>query len=238
MDLTTQAYLVTKTGLTKQAVNKAFKANYFTTVEDKGRLKIDLDGHLTVEWLKKHPFKVKTEKKIVKSESLKEPIKKTKSKPQKKDIPKADTPEGSHTSRSADKQLLELEKLEKGNTKLDIDNDKKRGHLIPKILIKRVFARLYSIFENQLKALGVSASPKISAVYNESNKTKTSQILELIERQEDKILNSEINKILNSGEEERILETTGILEDSIMIIIRSIKREFDKFLKNIRKLGE
>jgi len=85
-----------------------------------------------------------------------------------------------------------------------------------------------------LKALGVS----ISAVYNESNKVKTKQILELIEKQNDKVLSGEINKILNSGEEERILETTGILEDSVMIIIRAIQREFDKFLKNIKKLGE
>lgn len=235
MDLTTQAYLVTKTGLTKQAINKAFKANYFTTVEDKGKLKIDLDGHLTVEWLKKHPFKEKTL--ISKKESKPKKIE-IKSKSQQKDIPKSDTSTGSQTSRSEKKQLLEIQKLEEGNEKIRIDNGKKRGHLIPKILIERVFARLYSIFQNQLKALGISASPKISAVYNESNKTKTSQILELIEREEDKILHSEINKILNSGEEERILKTTGILEDSIMIIIRSIQREFNKFLKNIKKLEE
>jgi len=128
--------------------------------------------------------------------------------------------------------------LKKTTKKTRIHNEKARGKLIPKILIKRVFARLYSIFENQLKGLGVSASPKISAVYNDSNKQKTKQILELIEKPDDKILASEINKILNSGEEERILEITGILEDSVMIIIRSIQREFDKFLKNIKKLGE
>ncbi len=230
MDLITQSYLVGKTGLSKQAINKAFKLNYFTTVEEGGRLKIDLDGHLTVEWLRAHPFKEKTEYIIAK----KKPAKKKK----KKEIPKSETKAGSQTSRSEKKQLLEIEKLKEGNEKIRIDNGKKRGTLIPKILIKRVFARLYSIFENQLKALGISASPKISAVYNESNKEKTKQILELIEKQEDKILHSEINKILNSGEEERILKTTGILEDSIMIIIRSIQREFDKFLKNIKKLGE
>jgi len=41
MDLIKQSYLVKKTGLTKQSINKAFKANHFTLVKDKGRLKID-----------------------------------------------------------------------------------------------------------------------------------------------------------------------------------------------------
>ncbi len=232
MDLITQSYLVGKTGLSKQAINKAFKAGYFTTVLDQGRLKIDLDGNLTVEWLRAHPFKEKTEYIIAK----KEPPKKKKTKGV--EIAKRDTKVGSQQSRSEKKQLLEIQKLEEGNEKIRIDNGKKRGTLIPKKLLQKVFARLYSIHENQLKALGISASPKISAVYNESNKEKTKQILELIEKQNDKILSSEVNKILNSGEEERILKTTGILEDSIMIIIRSIKREFDKFLKNIKKLGE
>ena len=201
MDLITQSYLVGKTGLSKQAINKAFKLNYFTTVEDKGRLKIDLDGHLTVEWLRSHLFKEKTDYKPAK----KEPPKKKKAKPE--ETAKRDTKAGSQTSRSEKKQLLEIQKLEEGNEKIRIDNGKKRRTLIPKILIKRVIARLYSIFENQLKALGISASPKISAVYNESNKEKTIQILELLEKQDDKILHSEINKVLNSGEEERILKS-------------------------------
>jgi hypothetical protein len=144
----------------------------------------------------------------------------------------------SHQPKPTTKSALEIEKLEEGNEKLRIDNEKKRGNLIPKILIKRVFSRLFSIHENQFKSLGVKITPAISAVYNDSNQQKTLEILESIGKEKDKALKSEIGKILESGEPDRILKTNGIIEDATSQILKAVQREFEKFLKNIKELGK
>lgn len=158
-----------------------------------------------------------------------------KSKPKKPEPPpKPIEPPKAYT----DKQELEKQKLVSQIRALDVATDKKRGILIPVILIKRVFGRLHSIDENQFKTLGVSASPEISAIYNNANETKTKQILELFGKEKDKNLKKSISKILNAKEAERILEMTGVLENKASEILKAIKREIDKFLKNIERLKE
>lgn len=142
------------------------------------------------------------------------------------------------TPGQADHQELKRLKLKEDIEKVRIDNERKRGALFPKVLIKRVFGRLHSIDENQFKILGTSVSPGISAIYNKANTEKTKQILSLFKKEDDKELKKEINKILNIGETDRILEMTNLLEDKTNGILKAIKREIDKFLKNLDRLKE
>lgn len=223
MNPKTQSYFVKETGLSKQAISKACKAGKFTMCTVAGKDMIDLDGYLTVEWLYTHPFKNKNNEAAAQknneentNEHERKPIThKTKLK--------------YNTDETAE---LKRQKIREDIEKIKIDNDKKRGDLIPKILIKRLFSKLYSIDENQFKNLGVNVSPKISSIYNSSNAEKTSIIMALIDRKDEE-LKKDISKILNSGESDRILKVNSALEDATNGILLNIQRAIDMFLRQI-----
>ncbi len=183
------------------------------TVIHKGKEKIDLDGYKTVLFLQNYGRNQKENT----AEIIDTAIEATTNKPK---LP-------------SDKSELIKEKLREDIQKVKIDNDKKRGALIPLILIKRVFNKLYSIDENQFKTLGINAAPKISTIYNSSNSEKVKSILELLEKENDSGIKKEINNILNQGESDRVIEVNKILEKATFGILKSIKREIDKFLKNV-----
>lgn len=229
-NLTSQSKFATQCGVKRQFISQEIKTKpYIIDMAPDprtGKAKVDLDGINTIAFLLKHKQK-------------------NQQKEQQPDQPPAQPPRQpanptgyNGAPNFGTKQELEVEKLKESVEKLRIDNEKKRGSLIPKRLIKLVFGKLYSIDSNQFKTLGVSASPEISDVYNEENDQKTEEILKLFGKEEDKNLKKNISKILNSGEEARMLKTSNVLEDKTSKILKSIKRIFDDFLKNIKKLEE
>jgi len=211
MNLIPQSKFKDLVGISKQAVSQLVKSGAVTSVK-KGRYpQIDLDGALTQQYL--------AEKQDKKTES--ETDYSFESRPLPSIIP-------------GDKRSYEIEKIREQIQEIQIKNAIKRGDLVEKKLIKKVFDRLYSIDQQQLKPLGVNVSPKISAVYNVGNTEKTLQILELI-KSEDPELKNEIGRILNAGEPDRINEMNQILEDAIGVVLENVQREIAKFLESIEK---
>jgi hypothetical protein len=210
------------------------------TVVLNGKEMIDLDGPETQSYLKSRNRNAYSPKKQKQEKPKKNLKKTTKQKPQTTTKKSSNNNQEGYngTTGNEEKRDLQNKKLIEDIEKVRIDNEKKRGALIPKILIQRVFSRLYSIDENQFKSLGINVSPKISSVYNSENNKKTREILTLLEKEKDAGLKKEINKILNAGESQRILEMNRILEDATGGILVAVKRELDKFLKNIEKLKE
>lgn len=224
MNPATQKQLKELTGLSKQAVSKACAAGHITMVISNGKKMVDLDGHSTVEWLQKHPLQTAP----IVNQPAPPVIKNT--------IPINDSNNPSGLASIGENKKLKDEKLEEQIEELKIKNQQKRADLVSKKLAVKVFNRFYGIHENQLKTLGISASPKISAIYNKSNSVKTNELLKFLEKEDDKDLKSEIIKILNSEESDRINSVNQTLEDSIGLILKSIQIEIDKFLKHTNDL--
>jgi len=209
MNLIPQSKFKDLAGITKQAVSQLVKNGTVTAVK-KGRYpQIDLDGALTQQYLA-----------------------------EKQSSQQDQTADGVQTQPATgfnDKRSFEIQKIQEQTEEIRIKNSIKRGDLVEKKLIKKVFDRLYSIDQQQLKPLGVNVSPKISAVYNIGNTEKTLQILELIKKQEDPELKSEIGRILNAGEPDRINDINQIVEDATGNVLENVQREINKFLESIEK---
>ena len=209
MNLIPQSKFKDLVGISKQAVSQLVKSGAVTSVK-KGRYpQIDLDGALTQQYL--------DEKADQKAESTRD-YSTGISKPTQPII--------------GDKRSYEIEKIREQIQEIQIKNAIKRGDLVEKKLIKKVFDRLYQIDQDELKVLGVNVSPKISAVYNSSNSEKVKEILKLIDNT-NKELKSDISTIINSGETDRVTEVTQIIEDAVGFIMKSIQNEINKFLSNI-----
>lgn len=247
-------------GVSRQFIGKLLKQDppVLDIITHNGKEHIDIDGVNTQYFLKSRgatvkppPPKKEKKPKIKKPAAPKAPpeAKKIKVEPPPKppqeltihtpDPARQTNPLGNNGSpNNKEKHELDKNRIREVTEKYRIDNEKRRGELIPKNLIKKVFARFYSIDANQFKTLGIKVSPGISSLYNSSNTEKTKNILELIGKKSDRELKKEINKILNSGESERILQMNRILEDGTGIVLGAIHRESEKFLKNIEKLKE
>jgi hypothetical protein len=209
MNLIPQSKFKDLAGITKQAVSQLVKNGTVTAVK-KGRYpQIDLDGALTQQYL--------AEKQSTQQDQT------------------ADGVQSQPATGFNDKRSFEIQKIQEQTEEIRIKNSIKRGDLVEKKLIKKVFDRLYSIDQQQVKPLGVNVSPKISAVYNIGNTEKTLQILELIKKQDDPELKSEIGRILNAGEPDRINEINQIVEDATGNVLENVQREINKFLENIEK---
>ena len=209
MNLIPQSKFKDLVGISKQAVSQLVKSGAVTSVK-KGRYpQIDLDGALTQQYL--------AEKADQKAESTRD---------YSTDISKPTQPI------LGDKRSYEIEKIREQIQEIQIKNAIKRGDLVEKKLIKKVFDRIYSIDQQQLKPMGFNVSPKISAVYNSANAEKSIQIMELI-KSEDSELKAEIGRILNAGEPDRINEMNQIIEDATGVVLENVQREITKFLETI-----
>lgn len=135
-------------------------------------------------------------------------------------------------------------KAEEDLEKVRIFNQQARGDLIDKELVKKLFGKMYEIDQNQFKTINVSITPKISAAYNSANTNKTNDIIELIKSETElspeksKNFKTEINKILESGEPDRILEMNKILENTTGKILENIQREVEEFIKMVENKGD
>lgn len=239
MNPVTQAQIKKLTGLSKQFISKECKAERLTMCESNNKRMVDLDGHLTVEWLRQRSDKI-TKKVVPETPIDKDKIIDLINKPQQSS---GNNPSGLSTADPDEKKLKDV-KLEEQIEQLRIKNQQSRGDLIEKFQVKKLFGKMYEIDQNEFKTINVSITPKISAVYNTANTTKTKDIIELITAETDikaskiKNLKSEINKTLEAGEPDRILEMNKILEDATGKILENIQREIDGFINMIEEKGE
>lgn len=239
MNPVTQREIKDLTGLSKQLISRDCNKGKLTMCMSNNKRMVDLDGHLTIEWLKLKKSRIKGA-------------------PEKKEIPIHDkidmdllnqpsSDSGNNPSglpSTGESKALKDIKVEEQIEQLRIKNQQSRGDLIEKLLIKKLFGKMYEIDQNEFKTINVSITPKISAVYNAANTTKTKDIIELITAETDikaskiKNLKSEINKTLEAGEPDRILEMNKILEDATGKILENIQREVDNFINMIEEKSE
>ena len=195
-------------------------------VEGKKIPQIDLHGSATLEYLKKREEYL--------SEFEPEPPSLETPPPKTKPFGQGNNPSG--LPNTGERKKLADIKTEEQIEEIRIKNQIKRADLVQKKTAIKVFNRFYGIHETQLKSIGINAGPKISTVYNKSNAVKISEILKLLEKEDDKSLRTELTKVLNSGESERINSMNQILEDATGSILKSIQIEIDKFLKHVEEL--
>lgn len=230
MNPITQTKLAQLAGVSKQAVSKVALAGRLTKCMVNGKEKIDLDGALTQEYIKfqQQSQEERDIEKALHDEEIGKAFAAIREKP--------------HTTRSIPSEPTEYirgerelkkKKLEAQIEEIKIKNQQKRGALIPKNLVVRIFNKIYAIDEDMLKPIGVDISPKISAIYNSANAAKTTEILKYFKSESSALAKSEIQKILNANEPDRITEMNQVIEDSIGHALSSIKREVDKFLDRI-----
>lgn len=248
MNIISKKELATRANRTPQYIDKLQDKNppvvnflnLGQTASGKPKIKVDADGPLTrkfiIDCLGKGDSAQKT---AVKREA----VKKIKPKIPKYKAPKIPAPPTVNeyvpplttepTPDGDDKHELEKRKLQEQIKDLELKNEIKRKDLIDKKLTVMVFNKIYGIHESQFKSLGVSATPKISAIYNDANTEKTNEILELFDKTNDDEFKLEINKILSSGEEIIKTKSNEVFEDATMSILKNIQREIEKFLKTV-----
>ncbi len=238
----TQAKLAQLAGVTPQQITKVvrFKPPQLTIVKLPGKAKlfIDLDGHLTAQYLHGRTPK-----------ELKEPTE-TKKEPGKEEKPinpyqddgnyksKSHNPSGVRIPGSESKHDLDRIYIEEKIENTRIKNEQLRATLIPKDLVEKIFSKIHSIDDTQFKTIGINTNSKIESVYGQDNIRKVGQILELFSRLPDDRIKSDIQKILEEGETGRTLEINSIMEDATGSILKNIQREIDDFLILCGELAE
>ena len=228
MELISKTEFAKRIGVSGAYVYKICKAEKLTMIDDgkSKKPKIDMHGSATIEYLKKREDQ--------QSEFEPEPPPPELPPPKTKPFGQGNNPSG--LPNTGERKKLADIKTEEQIEEIRIKNQIKRADLVQKKTVIKVFNRFYGIHETQLKSIGINAGPKISTVYNKSNAVKTSEILKLLEREDDKSLRTELTKVLNSGESERINSMNQILEDATGSILKSIQIEIDKFLKHVEEL--
>lgn len=223
----TQKEIKDLTGLSKQFISRECKNGKLTMCMMDRKKMVDLDGYLTIEWLK-----TKKDRFSGKEKPTPIPIK---DKINLDLISESNNPTGLPSPNGESKTLKEV-KLEEQIEEIRIKNQIKRADLVQKKTVIKVFNKFYGIHETQFKSLGINAGPKISSIYNKANSIKTAEILKLLDRSDDKLLKSDITKIMNSGESENINNMNQTFEDLTGSILKSIQIEIDKFLKHVEDL--
>ncbi len=237
----TQAKLAQLAGVTPQQITKVvrFKPPQLTIVKIPGKLKpfIDLDGHLTAQYLHGRTPKEPDD-----------PAEPTKTTPDEKPInpyqddgnykSKSHNPSGIRVIGGTDKQALDKIYIEEKIENTRIKNEQLRATLIPKDLVEKIFSKIHSIDDTQFKTIGINTNSKIESVYGQDNIRKVGQILELFSRLPDDRIKSDIQKILEEGETGRTLEINSIMEDATGSILKNIQREIDDFLILCEELAE
>ena len=79
------------------------------------------------------------------------------------------------------KEALELEKLQEQTYKIRLENQKRRGELIPRELVHKYIAKVHAIDQTQLHNLGIDLSPKIAALCGINDESKELEIQAKIE---------------------------------------------------------
>ncbi len=223
--------------ITKQAVSKAVSSGKLTTCDVSGKSMIDLDGHLTVEWIRSHPIQAakpaQPQTAPQTAPTIPDPPPQKQQTPASAYLPQAgNNPSGTagHTGDDEETNLKD-ENLDLKNEKLRIENSQKRGDLVLKPLTGSIFKMIYGIHENQFKSIAVKSKPKIEAAYTALYPAKADEILEALGLKPDKNQKTEILKILNIGESDRARVITEIMEDETGAILKNIQHEIDRGMK-------
>lgn len=226
--------------ITKQAVSKAVSKGKLTTCEVSGRTMIDLDGHLTVEWIRSHPIQASVPiQKIAKPQTEPE---ETHDPPPPQTPASAYLPQGNNPSGTGDPGNLGLKdrKTQEEILRLEIANDQKRTTLILKESVTTLFGKIHAIDTNQFKTLGPNVNQQIDSIYNETNHIKSKKIVDLfrsllniqgVKIEIGKETESEITKILETGSEDNKTEINRVMEDETGKILKNIQREIDDFIR-------
>ena len=169
MDKIKQIEFARRAGMTKQAVNAAVKRGAIKLTRDK---KIDLDNPMNRLYLEesragrsvKHtPVSQQTDKKL--------PL-----------------PDGDQDLSVHDQLTLNQMKTIEDIRSKRVKTDKERGVLIPRETVKRVFSRLYQIYVNQWRTLGMNIAPEIASVIGSDDTKHILKINDIVEREVFKIL--------------------------------------------------
>jgi len=243
MTPTTQAKLSQRAGVTPQQITKVMRAQppQVTLVTVPGKLKkqIDLDGHLTAQYLEGRTPKPEPEP-GEKKEKPAAPHAPAVNPYQGKGNYKSTSRNASGVALTGNEQKHELDRIltEEKIEEKRIKNEQLRATLIPKDLVEKVFFRIHSIDDTQFKTIGINTNSKIESVYGADNIRKVTQILELFGAKPDDKKKSDVQKILEEGEAGRTLEINSIMEDATGSILKNIKREIDDFLILCEELKE
>jgi hypothetical protein len=208
-------------GVTSQAIVKIKDQLTWVTIEGKKKPLVDIQGVKTLRYISEREKKIKNDPSAFHST--------TKSN-EKKEAPPKQKIIYPVSDQDNDEPSLKEIKTQEEIEKLRIANRQNRGKLIDKRIVKKVFDRLHTIDQNQLKTLGVTASPKISSVYNDGNKIKADRLIKELLKYGTLTTTSILN-ILNQGEDDRINQANQILEDAIGDILVAIQKEINKFIK-------
>jgi hypothetical protein len=227
MNPVTQKEIKELTGLSKQFISRECGKNKLTMCEHNGKRMVDLDGHFTIEWLRRH--RPKTNEQPPPKIPIQDKIN--------FDLINSNSNNPSGLPGSNESTKLKEIKLQEQIEELRIKNQQKRGALISKKIVVKVFNRIYNIDESQFKSIGVNVSPKISAVYNNGNSEKADLLIAYF-KENSNPEKSDIAKILNSGEPLRINEMNQILEDTTGAILKGVQREITSFLEKMEPNGK
>lgn len=249
----TQAKLAHLAGVTPQQITKVIRAKppHVTIVKLPGKAKsyIDLDGHLTAQYLEgrspKDPELIKAKQKPGRP---KEPG--PTDNPYQGDGGYKSTsrnPSGTGEADDAAATNLKDRKTQEEILRLEIANDQKRTTLILKESVTTLFGKIHAIDTNQFKTLGPNVNQQIDSIYNETNHLKSKKIVDLfrsllnltgIKLEIKKEIESEITKILETGSEDNKTEINRVMEDETGKILKNIQREIDDFIRANDELTE
>jgi hypothetical protein len=244
MNPISQTRLAALAGVTKQAITKVVKADppKVTIVVIDGKKKIDLDGHLTANYLKGRTPTPQPENKNKDKSQDKDQNKPKPGRPSDNTTTPVNPYQGEHNYQSPSNNpsgisnaTTEAKNLKERNTELkneelEIKISQSRGDLVEKKLSVSIFNKIYGIHENQFKSLSVKTNPKIESIYTSEYQIKTIEILEALGKTGDNDAKKEIMKILNTGESTRFRKLNEVMEDETMIILKNIQFEIDRFL--------
>lgn len=244
-----QAKLAQLAGVSPQQITKVMRADppQVTLVKLPGKAKpfIDLDGHLTAQYLE---GRTPTEPTEPGEKPYKNPT--TRTKPTNPYQGAGEPPNrGNNPSGKGTRVDTNLKdrKTEEEILRLEIANDAKRTTLILKETVTTLFGKIHAIDTNQFKTLGPNVNQQIDAVYNEQNQAKSKKIVVLfqsflnlagVELEIKKDTESEITKILETGSEDNKIEINRVMEDETGKILKNIQREIDDFIRVVNEVEE
>lgn len=251
MNLISQTKLAALAGVTKQRITAVLKAEpplVTIVIDDRGKKKIDLDGHLTANYLKgrkpteQKPQPEKKSKRGRPRDVQEQPVNpyegagdyQATGNPSGVGLPGAnDVISGGGHGKTWYEIQLKKQQIEEKRIK----NEQQRGNLIEKSTVELLFGRMYQIDVDQIKPLGVDLSPKIITITNELNKQKAKTILEALEITDKSVL-KQVESVLNSGEKEMKTKIISVCEDISAGILANVQAEINNFLEVMETAAE
>ena len=160
-------------GVSQMAIGKACKAGNIKTCTERGKEVVNLDHRITKAYLASKtgspkPPKVENEKKVAKVAEVTpvdEPEEPKEKKPDKFGRVRSLDDITDENIIDVDKQDIDKFKVYEQALKTKLDREEKRGDLIPRIMVRQAFSKLYTIYVNQFKTAEDRLVPDICAIF-------------------------------------------------------------------------